>query len=589
MRTRPLLVGSAAASALLLGALSVTPAAAATAASPAKGVGTSTLSVLDLTAGGHTISIGGVSLSSDTVSGAPLATATITPLVVDGTAYGKQVITPASSPVSIPSQSSPGALGSIASLSSPAFAAAATNGPSSNAGAASLGSLSLLGLNVPLAGAVDLGTAVSKTSAIGQKSVNVTNLSLPSIGAILAALGLDVTKLPVGTITSLIEQLNLTTSAINTAQAGVDTIQGQVSAATIALSNAQQGLTAAQATQGADQAAVTSATATLNGLLAQVSPATVLAFPGANTIPGYQALSSLGIAAVESDAPGAAAASTALDNANAALAAANTAVTAAQAQVDAAQATLATVTATLTTALGAIDALATPVLNSTPLVSLDGFSFGSKALTTSNHTGGQLASIDGGTITGLHVLGTDVLRTALGVSSVNVTDLVGSQATALTSAINGVTGTLSSVLSTIPSLPTLSIPAPQVSVLTKTVATSISGGYGRALTNLQGLRIALPAITLPTALALPGASSLPALTGVTQVTGLLSSAPISLGLLSVSDQSAFAPAVIAGTPAGSVGNPQLPHTGVSWGVGAMAVLLMGAAFVIRRRMVVIAD
>ena len=163
MSTRPLLAATAAASALLIGGASAVPAFAASPASastvtvPAKGIASSTLSMLNVAAGGHQFSVGAVSLLSDTATAATAAaTATITPLVVDGTSYGKQVITPANSPATVPSATSPSALAGLVNVASPVISASATNGPSSNAGAGSLGTLSLLGINVPVSGALTL-------------------------------------------------------------------------------------------------------------------------------------------------------------------------------------------------------------------------------------------------------------------------------------------------------------------------------------------------------------------------------------------------------------------------------------------------
>ena len=84
--------------------------------------------------------------------------------------------------------------------------------------------------------------------------------------------------------------------------------------------------------------------------------------------------------------------------------------------------------------------------------------------------------------------------------------------------------------STVPSFPTLSIPAPEVGLLTKSSSTSITDGFGVANTSVKGLSITLPSVSIPTALALPGAADLPALDGITQVAGLLTSAPVKIDL-----------------------------------------------------------
>lgn len=580
MKTRPLLTVTAGAAAMLLAGLAGTPALAATVVSPAKGAAASSLSVISVLAGGHELVVGTVALVSDNVAGTPLAKVTVTPLLVDSTAFGRQEITPANSPLVVPTATSPSELVDLVSLSSPAITARATNGPTSRATAESLGSISLLGLNVPLTGGVDLGSAVSSAGAVSEKALSLRNLSLPSIAAILAALGLDVTKLPAGTLTTLVDELGLTTTAMTTAMDAVDTAQAAVDAAAAIAATEAADLLAAQATEATQQAAVTAATSALQTLLDQISPATLTAFPGADTLAGYAALLPLGVDAVELDVPGTTAAYASLLSAQAALATATAAVATAQAALDAAQAVVTTLTATLTTALGVVDALANTVLIGTPLVSLDSLIVSTKALVTSNKAGGQEAKIVGGSVGGLRVLGTDVLETALGASEIDLTDLVGGAATEVTELMDEITGTLSDVLSNVPGLPALSVPAPEVGLLTKTTSTSISGGYGRARTSIDGLSITLPPITMPTSVTLPGAISLPALDGVTQVVGQLTSGPVALDLLTVSEQSAFAPAVIAPT----VGvTPTLPRTGLPVGVAAFGAMLLLAAGVIRHR------
>lgn len=598
MTTRPLLASTAAATALLLGAAAGSPALASTAAAPAKGSAGSALSLLQVTAGGHQLALGDLTMTSDTVSGTPLASITLTPVTADGTAYGQQVITPSNSPVTVPAVSTPSALVSFASLTSPSFVTTATTAPATHLGSTSLGSLSLLGIAVPLTGSVDVGSSVSSTTgALGAKTVVLKNLALPSIADLLGGLGLDLSKLPVGTLDSLVGNLDLVTSAITTAEGAASGALAQVTAATSTVTAATAALSSANAGLAAPQSGVTSATATLQGLLDQIPLATLLTLPGANTIAGFTALPPLSQSLIDSLVPGTASAFSALT-------AAQTVLTTAQGVVATATATLATVTAALTaltaglqSVLAPLQSLLTGVLNSTPLVSLGSLSLTSKAAATSNRSGGQQADVLGGSITGLKVLGTDVLDSVLGSSTLNLTDLVGSTATQLTSAIDGLTGTLSSVLSTVPGLPTLSIPAPKVELLTKTATTSISGGFGRAATTVQGLKITLPAIALPTSLALPGAASLPALSGVTQtVAGLLSSAPVSLNLLSLSDQAAFRPAVLASTPIApitpitpttpstpSTPTAGLPNTGLPVGVVVLSLALIGGALVLRRR------
>jgi hypothetical protein len=583
LKSRPVLAATAAATALALCTYSATASAAgSTAARPAAGSASSLLSLLQVTAAGHTVSVGDVLLSSDTLTGAPLSRIDLTPLVADGTPYGRQSVTPASPPATVPSQSSPGALAGIVSLASPVFSAAATAAPAATAGASSLGALTVLGLPVALDGSLSLGSAVSSTTgALASKTLVVKDLALPSVADLLAALGLDLTKLPVATLEALVQQLDLVTGAISTAEAAATSALGQIATATTAVTTATTGLT--QATQG-----LAAPTAALQALLDQLPAASLLGLPaGSDTVAGFQALSPLQQSVLAALVPGIDAALTSLTDAQAL-------VTTATAAVAAAEAALSSLTAQLQALLAPLVSLLTGALDSTPLLSIDSLALTSKAAASSDQPGGQQAEVLGGTLTGLHVLGQDVLDTALGTSSLNLADLVGGTATQVTGAINGLTGTLSSVLSTVPGLPALKVPAPQISLLTKSSSTSVSGGFGRAVTNVTGLKIALPSISLPAAVALPGASALP---GLSLVNGLLTSAPLSLSLGTLSDQAAFRPAVIASapttpvvqvpttptTPVTTPTSPELPHTGLPAGLAGLALLSLVGALALRRR------
>lgn len=549
MKPRPVLSTTAFLTALVLAGTAGT-AAAATTTTAALGTASSALNLLNVQAGGHNVGVGTIAMTSSTLTGSPVATIDLTPAVVDGAPYGAQRLTPADGSQDVASQTTPSSLASIVSLASPAFTAAATAAPSTKVGASSLGSLNLLGMAVPLNGTLDLGSAVSSTTgAVASKTVSITNLSLPSIADLLAALGLNLNALPIGSLSALVDQLDLVNSTIDTAQTALAAAAADVDAKTAALASSN--------------AALTTATTTLNGLLARVNTTT---YPAAGTLTGY-----LGIAdptGVNSSVSGLAAAATSYNAAQAAVTLANSLLNTAQALV----------TSTTTTLLNAINA----VLDGTPLVSLGGLTVTTKAAVASATPGGQTAQIVGGEVTGLKVLGTDVLKTALGTSTVDVLDVVGSAGSTVSGAISTVTATLSSVLSNVPGFPALAIPAPQVSLLKKTTSTSIASGFGKALASVTGLKITLPAVTIPTALALPNAAALPALTGVTQVAGALTSAPVQLDLVTLSEQSAFRPSITTvSSPPQTPGN--LPRTGLPVGVALMALMALVGAVVLRRR------
>jgi hypothetical protein len=398
--------------------------------------------------------------------------------------------------------------------------------------------------------------------------VTLKNLSLPSINDVLGALGLNLSALPTGTLDELVSQLELVNVAITTAEDAVDTAQDAVDDAQADLATKTAALATATSTLNTASAALTSLITTNSALLTPFGITDLTSLLGASP-------TNLGLA--EAAVPTLAPALTTYTNAK-------TAVDAAQGLVDTAQALVGTVTATLNSALSTLKGLLTGVLDSTPLVSLGSLEVATRAVASSASKGGQHAEVVGGVVKGLKVMGVDVLDTALGSSTLDLTGTVTAKLAEVNGVIADVTGTLSDVLSNVPGLPALDIPAPVVGLLTKSASTSISNGFGRATTTVNALSISLPKITLPTSVAVPGAASLPGLAGVDQVAGLLSSAPLSIDMLTLHDQAAFRPAAVGttGTP-GKNGGKDLAGTGLPTGVATMALLLVGAALVMRRR------
>ncbi len=538
-----------------------TPALAATAAKAA-GSATSSVGLLSIAAGGHTFDVATLALLSDTIAAAPVAKVVVTPLVVDGTAYGQQTITPASGATTVPALPTSGLTGipGVVEVVSPAITASAetpTTGPKASAGAQSLGSLTVLGLPVSLAGTAQVVTGVTSGAATATKQLAVSNLALPSIADLLAGLGLDLSKVPLDTLLALVDQLDLVvTGAFTTAMAAVDGVQAQITTATATLASVTAQLAAATA-------AVDSALAALNTALAGTG-LTAAAF--AALAPAAQALLPVPLAAYNTYL-------TTLSTQNAL----QGAVALAQAAIDALQATLATALAALFDAVRAI-------LDGTPLLSLENLEISTSAVATSASAGGQTATIAGGQITGLKVLGTDVLDTVLGVNSINVLDLTGSVLGEVTAVADGLTGTLASVLSDVAGL---ELTAPTIDVFGKTTRTGVVNGFGEAETAVSALSVTLPRITLPSALSLPGVGTLPAFEGVTAVNGVLASLAGSVDLLTLRELSRFRPAVVAAPPAAppTPNAPTLPSTGgnPAGGLAGMVLLLAAGALVLVRR------
>lgn len=648
MRTSPLL--SAAAAAALVAGLAG-PASAATPASPASGRATSGATLLTLGAAGHELSAGTLQLISDTLSGSPLAEVVLTPLELDGTAYGQQRVTPGADGTApaLESATLPGALAGALAVRSPALSATAsdTDGTAATeAGAGSLGGVSLLGLPVDLSGSLTAGSLVSPDLGAADQSVLVEDLALPSIAELLGALGLDVSKVPVEVLLELVQELDLVNTAVDDAQDALADataeatalVQAQldaVDAATAALAAEQQQLAAleaaapdltaaraaaeaqlaqAQASQASAAAAATTAAQSAAALQAVYDATPTLLQP-----PLLPALTAAQAAADEA-ADLAVAATAAVDAATAQLAAADSleelraaALTAADAAVDlaeealaaanrlldAAQQALTDLLATLAPLVATLLETLTDVLDGTPLVSLDSLQVLSSAGATSAEDGGQSAEVVGGEVTGLRVLGTDVLDSVLGTSSVELLDVTAAQLAAVNGLIADLTGTLSDVLSSVPGLPTLAVPAPTVELLTQNVDTGTDGRFGTAATELTALSITLPSISVPTALAVSDAAGLPALAGVTQdVAGVLSSGAVTMELANLGNAVRFAPAAAAtgtpttgtpttgtpttGTP--TAGTPRtLPTTGADAALAGLGVALLAAAAVVTRR------
>ncbi|MBK5307635.1 MAG: hypothetical protein JJD92_13170 [Frankiaceae bacterium] len=652
MRIRPLATAAAAALVLGVGGPAVAATSAATVAQPAAGSATSGLTLLSLALAGHDIRVGSVALTSSTLSGSPTSKVVVTPVRANGTAYGEQTVTPASSPASVPSFDSaaalPAALGTVASVKSPVFNVTSSSSPAaaSKAGAASLGSVSILGLPVALNGTVDVSSVVDGTNALGNKTVSVKNLALPSIADLLAALGLDLSKLPTKTLTDLLAGLNLTDTVVTAAQKAltdaqaalgtaftdaqaavdaqqvtVNNLKSQVLTQTAALTAAKADLAAAQPVLSQAKTAATEANVAMTQAQATydaaVSPVQIAATLLGMTVDQYAAANS-GLAIVQTFTAAKAALTSAqavsaaaaadladaqsiADAANAAVAAAQAAVDATQALLDSAVALLNTLLNTLNNLLGqlgpqinALLAAVTAVLDGTPLVSIDSFTVETQAMVTSATAGGQVAKVTGGEIQGVHVLGTDVLQNVLGNTKIDVLALTGSTLSQVTSELSALTGVLSSVLSAVPGL---TVPAPTVGLLTKSTSTSIANGFGTAQNSVQALSISIPAITLPAALALPSAASLPAITGVPNLAGALGiaavgdlvSQPMTISVGTLSENATFRPATVAapGSAPGSTppaAGPPLATTGLPAGVAVLAFLLVGFGLVIRRRL-----
>jgi hypothetical protein len=565
---RPLVTATAAVGAVVLVAAAGS-AGAATTSRPAVGRALSSLSLLQLSAAGHTVRLADVNLLSDTLSGTT-SRIELVPVTADGTKLGRQVITPSDGSTSTPAVSTPGALAAIANITSPAIEAVATTKPTAHAGTTSLGSVKLFNLPIDLVGSLGADSGVDAlTGAAGTKTVSLENVALPSIADLLGKLGLDVGALPIDTLNDLVDGLGLATGAVTTAQGAVDTAQAQLDAALATLATQTSALTAAQGQLATATSDLTAAADAVQDLLDTL--------PVPMQLATYVAL--VDKSPVDALEPALPAAYADYVTAQGAVTAAQAAVTAAQALVNTTQTLVTTLTSALDGVVATLSGLIEGVLDDTPLVSLGKLAVTTIASATSAKAGGQAAKVVGGEITGLKVLGTDVLDAVLGSTTVELTELVGSALTEVNAAIALLNGTLADILSNVPSLPALSVPTPVVKLLTKSTSTSVVDGFGKASATVKALSISIPGITVPSAVQVPNALNMPGISAA-GVSDVLSSA-VSLSMLTLTEQAAFRPAVIA--PGSSTGGRTLPDTGAPVGLAVTALALVGTALVLRRR------
>jgi len=617
VRTRPVMA-TAAAVALLGGA--AVPALAAVgdpADRPAAGAATSTLTLLDVALGGKSLSVLELALRSDTLSGAPATSFVVTPLTMDGTAYGRQSLSSRSAvlPAVDSTSSAPAALSAVATARSP-LVDVRSEGGTSSAGTPSLGAFSVLGMPLALSGTASISSVVDTGGAAGGKTLKVTGLALPSVADLVAALGLDLTALPPASLTDLLDGLDLGSTSIEQLQAELDaalaSVQPQVDAAEERVAGAGDAVQAADAQLAAAEAALASATTTLNdatraltGTVAGQSigrlvalnllvpildapvpvveetvpvldpiletvtvteplppvvdvvtePVEVLPLPEVTIVPGLQPLLDAYDAAKK-----------AYDDAVTTVEAAKTTVATAATLLSDAGATLDALLATAKVQADALVSAVVSVLDATPLVSLDRLEVTTRSAVTSAQADGQSAQVVGGEVENLRVLGTDVLASTVGSSSVDVLDLTGPVKAQVDAAVTGLTGTLSSVLSAVPGLPGLNVPAPKVDLLTRATVTDVVDGYGVAGTALRALTVSWPGITVPAAVALPGAAALPSVTGLPTLPALgvagstsfatssLTAAgdvltqPLTLSIATLEDRARFRPAQLSLVP-----------------------------------------
>jgi hypothetical protein len=569
-RFRPALAVTAA---LALVTAAAAPAIAST--STAHGTASSGLRLLHVEVGGHAISAGQISAEASNAATPHVAELVITPAALDGTTYGQQKVTPASSPVTVPSGAQTATIpGGLASLTGPTFAVTAKDGTTvlTSAVLKALGSLNVGPLPVSLdatAATLTNTAQVTSSQSSAEKSVVLGNLALPSIADLLDALNVDplslvlsLTKANLDKLNALVDGGALTAlnDAVDTASAAVGVNAPTTWMATdAAKTQADSAASAADSSAAAANAAFTSGLTTLAGILNPVPLPDGLST--ALTPTQYEALSST----VKGDLDTVGTAN-GIDFA-----------TLAQSALDADAA--ATAAHDLATALSALEdalfALATQVIDAVgadtdPLAAIGSVNVTTKAVASAN---------------------SPVPVATAKVGSVSVLGVLTPPA-ALTSTLNNVLAQLSGVLNSVAGI---SFTAPSIAVGVGQTSRSVSGTTHLASASITGVTITLPKLTLPTSflnLAVRNAKSMSAkaaaLAKVASPKAAIPTTVITSGgtieVATLSESASYGQGVTgsAGSP-GSGSNPGLAGTGASYTLPVVAALLVMAGLAITRR------
>ena len=524
------------------------PAGAASSSTAAKGASTSSLAILRVTLNGTTITAGQIAAVAGTTTKPHQAKLVVTP--IDSTLtgpVGQQTITPSSGSTTVPttpkSVSLPGGLGSV---TGPTFGVKATDdatGVLASAALKALGKVTLLTVPLDLKAASLSDVAkVTASQATAKKSLVLGSLSLPSLNDLLASLGLDLNglldELTQGKLTELAGLVTSTTSgAVKTANAAVDAAQAAVTgtvpknldAATTALTTANGTLTTANAT-------LTTATGAFNTAFAAIPALSLPAGVSTGTTADqFLALSPALQTTVD--------ALTVAD-----LTALATAVKTAEAAVAAAQAIVDSLQALVTALTDLINAVLAAIAgDGDPLAAL-----GNISVTTSAIAAKTPKAAAGVTVGSVKVLGA-------------LTPL-----SSLTDTLGAVTDTLSSVLESVAGV---SFTAPKLTIGQPTHSTKTTGTTRFANASITGVKLTLPSLTLPNALALPGVP-----TGV--------SGSLTFGQLSETAQWTPGTAATPTTPQTPSSSPQgspLPDTGGRMLLPIAGLLILGSAVLLWRR------
>jgi len=497
-------------------------------------------------------SLGTLTMSAQTITpNAP--SVSFVPLTLNGVENGAVTVTPANSPKSVDAVST-GDLG-VLQVTGPGAAMKASDGDARSAsfGSTSLGSAKILGLPIALQGGVTAGSLTDAGQAKAAKSLSVKNVALPNVADLLAALGLDMSKLPVDTLNALLTTLRVTIG--DTVQTALDNANEAVETTGDALQQGKAEVAAATTDLAAKTAAFDSALSALTLLPPE------LAGPIDHT--DWDSAPQLVRDALLELNPTLATAAGEYETAKATLAD----------QADDIPALLAAVDAATKMLAGIVEG----VLDGLPLVEVGAIEVGTLA-----SVGTAKKADVVGTISGVEVLGNDVLADATGESTLDVATLAGDTAAAVNAAIATATATLTGTLNDVTGL---AIPAPKIELLAKKTSTGSAGGYGIANASVTALSISIPSATIPDALALAGAGELP---GIGEIADGFKTAPLSLKVGTLSEAAKFRAGSEAATPPNKPAKPGSegthPATGGPAGLAIVAVVGSAVALGVRRRL-----
>ena len=542
---------------IALGALLPVSAAQAATGVSAAGSAVSSATLVKLSVGelldvvdATELSLGTLTMHAQNITAAA-PSVTFVPVTLNGVQKGAVTVTPANSPKTVGGVST-GDLGVLSATGPGASIKAADGAVRSASLGSTLGQATILGLAIGLDGGVAVDAVSDTSHAQAGKTLTIKNVELPNVADLLGALGIDFAKLPVATLNRLVSDLRVTIS---------ETTQTALDAANEAVDSAGDALATGQAEVAAATAELTTATEAFDAALSGATLPAELSGPLDHE--DWDGLSAEAKTAVLALNTGLSDAAAAYEDAKAAVPDEADDIPALQAALDAAE--------------GVLAGIVEGILGGLPLAKIGAAKIGTDAAVSK---AAKAASVTG-TISGVEVLGNDVLSDVTGESTLDVAAIVGDVADDVNAALNTATSALSDILS---DLTGMVVPAPQVTLLTKKTSTGTAAGFGTADATVTALSISLGSATIPAAYALEGAGELP---GVGAVTEGFKTAPLAIQVGVLGESAKFRPGTTTATPnkpAKPGSTPTHPATGGPAGLGIVAVIGAALAVGVRRRL-----